>query len=45
MSIGFTVNGTPVTVEGADGERLSHVLRHHLGLTGTKIGCDASTLR
>jgi aldehyde oxidoreductase len=37
----FAVNGQPVTVEAAPVERLSRVLRDHLGLTGTKVGCDA----
>ena len=35
----FTVNGDPVTVEGAPLERLLDVLRERLGLTGTKEGC------
>ncbi|MDT8345376.1 MAG: 2Fe-2S iron-sulfur cluster-binding protein, partial [Thermohalobaculum sp.] len=37
----FTVNGRPVEVEAGPTERLSHVLRERLGLTGTKVGCDA----
>ncbi|MBK9797866.1 MAG: (2Fe-2S)-binding protein [Holophagaceae bacterium] len=39
MTISFTLNGRPVSVE-ADGSRmLAYVLRSDLGLTGTKIGC------
>src|SRR5579871_5362388 len=39
--IAFSVNGRDVEV-GADGaRRLSRVLREDLGLTGTKVGCDA----
>ncbi|MDU9002364.1 molybdopterin-dependent oxidoreductase [Sedimentitalea todarodis] len=37
----MTVNGTPVALEFAPGRRLSDVLRSDLGLTGTKVGCDA----
>ncbi|MBX6366357.1 MAG: molybdopterin-dependent oxidoreductase [Rhodospirillales bacterium] len=37
----LTVNGTPVSVEAEPAARLAHVLRDALGLTGTKIGCDA----
>ena len=37
----FEVNGRPVEVEAAPTARLSHVLRDGLGLTGTKVGCDA----
>ena len=37
----FTVNGTRVTVSTALSRRLSRVLREDLGLTGTKVGCDA----
>lgn len=37
----MTVNGTPVTLDCAPGRRLSDVLRIDLGLTGTKVGCDA----
>ncbi len=39
--LSFTVNGQPVEVETAPSRRLGHVLREELGLTGTKIGCDA----
>ena len=41
MSIAFTLNGTPVAVTAAPASRLSSVLRHDLGRTGTKVGCDA----
>jgi CO/xanthine dehydrogenase Mo-binding subunit/aerobic-type carbon monoxide dehydrogenase small subunit (CoxS/CutS family) len=37
----FEVNGTPVAVGCAPLKRLSAVLRDDLGLTGTKVGCDA----
>ena len=39
--IRFTVNGKQVAVAAAPATRLSSVLRDELGLTGTKIGCDA----
>ena len=43
MSSGFsmTVNGNDVHVEAVGHSRLSEVLRDKLGLTGTKVGCDA----
>jgi len=37
----FRVNGTHVEVSGDPMRRLSDVLREDLGLTGTKVGCDA----
>jgi len=37
----FTVNGKDVEVGSPPLSRLAHVLRDELGLTGTKIGCDA----
>jgi CO/xanthine dehydrogenase Mo-binding subunit/aerobic-type carbon monoxide dehydrogenase small subunit (CoxS/CutS family) len=37
----FTVNGRPVHVSAPQTARLSQVLREKLGLTGTKVGCDA----
>ena len=40
-SLRFTVNGAMVTVTARPVERLTTVLREHLGLTGTKVGCDA----
>lgn len=35
------VNGSSRTLLVAPAKRLAHVLREELGLTGTKIGCDA----
>jgi aldehyde oxidoreductase len=40
-ALGFEVNGRKVEVAVPPAERLSNVLRFHLGLTGTKVGCDA----
>ena len=40
-SIAFSVNGRSVTTTASPVERLSKVLRERLGLTGTKVGCDA----
>jgi len=40
-AISFTVNGEAVSVAADPGARLSSVLREELGLTGTKVGCDA----
>jgi aldehyde oxidoreductase len=40
-SIAFSVNGKEVTATVSPAERLSKVLRERLGLTGTKVGCDA----
>ncbi len=40
-SVRFTLNGRAVSVEAAPAERLATVLRRRLGLTGTKVGCDA----
>jgi aldehyde oxidoreductase len=39
--IAFEVNGAPVCVSAHPVTRLSAVLRDHLRLTGTKVGCDA----
>ena len=39
--IAFSVNGRGVRTSSAPVERLSKVLRERLGLTGTKVGCDA----
>jgi len=39
--ISLSVNGVPVVVEAPPVRRLSAVLREDLGLTGTKVGCDA----
>ena len=41
QSIAFRVNGRAVTVSSSPLQRLSRVLREELGLTGTKVGCDA----
>src|SRR5438445_4205102 len=39
--ISFLVNGRCASVSTSPAQRLSRVLRGDLGLTGTKIGCDA----
>jgi aldehyde oxidoreductase len=39
--IRFHLNGARTTVEAAPSRRLSEALREDLGLTGTKIGCNA----
>lgn len=39
--IAFSVNGRAVDVSSVGSRRLSRVLREDLGLTGTKVGCDA----
>jgi CO/xanthine dehydrogenase Mo-binding subunit/aerobic-type carbon monoxide dehydrogenase small subunit (CoxS/CutS family) len=39
--IGFTLNGRPVASASPPIARLTRVLRDELGLTGTKVGCDA----
>jgi CO/xanthine dehydrogenase Mo-binding subunit/aerobic-type carbon monoxide dehydrogenase small subunit (CoxS/CutS family) len=41
MKVAFHVNGRPVVWEGAPVTRLAMALRQDLGLTGTKVGCDA----
>jgi CO/xanthine dehydrogenase Mo-binding subunit/aerobic-type carbon monoxide dehydrogenase small subunit (CoxS/CutS family) len=41
QTIALTVNGRAVSVHAPPAARLAHVLRDELGLTGTKIGCDA----
>ncbi len=40
-SIAFSVNGQSVVVRASPVERLSGILRERLGMTGTKVGCDA----
>jgi aldehyde oxidoreductase len=40
-SLSFSVNGKSVSATVSPVERLSKVIRECLGLTGTKIGCDA----
>ena len=37
----FVVNDREVSVAGPPAQRLSRALRDQLGLTGTKVGCDA----
>ncbi|ALA17243.1 MULTISPECIES: molybdopterin cofactor-binding domain-containing protein [unclassified Chelatococcus] len=39
--LALTVNGRTVEVTASPAARLSKVLRDDLGLTGTKVGCDA----
>jgi len=39
--IAFSVNGRIAEVQALPATRLSRILRDHLGLTGTKVGCDA----
>ena len=41
MTISFTLNGGAVSVESMPVLRLAEALRGELGLTGTKVGCDA----
>ncbi len=41
ISISFCLNGKTAFVDSAPARRLAHVLREDLGLTGTKVGCDA----
>jgi carbon-monoxide dehydrogenase small subunit len=38
----LTVNGKSVSAEVEDRTLLVHLLRDHLGLTGTHVGCDTS---
>src|SRR5256885_12790873 len=40
-TIAFSVNGRHAVVSAPPLQRLSRVLRENLGLTGTKVGCDA----
>jgi CO/xanthine dehydrogenase Mo-binding subunit/aerobic-type carbon monoxide dehydrogenase small subunit (CoxS/CutS family) len=40
-SIALSINGGEMTVSTSPLRRLSRVLREDLGLTGTKVGCDA----
>jgi carbon-monoxide dehydrogenase small subunit len=40
MKIEFTLNGKPVEVETPASMTLLHLLREHLGLTGSKPGCE-----
>ena len=41
-TVKLTVNGKPVSADVEDRTLLVHLLRDHLGLTGTHIGCDTS---
>jgi aerobic-type carbon monoxide dehydrogenase small subunit (CoxS/CutS family) len=41
QSTSFTLNGKTVRVTADPGRMLVWVLRHNLGLTGTKVGCGA----
>ena len=41
MKVGFTLNGVHVDWDGTPVTRLASALRDDLGLTGTKVGCDA----
>ncbi|MQX36781.1 molybdopterin-dependent oxidoreductase [Roseospira navarrensis] len=41
VPVSFTVNGRAVSVPVEPMRRLTEVLREQLGLTGTKVGCDA----
>ncbi|KPG00769.1 carbon monoxide dehydrogenase [Rhodopseudomonas sp. AAP120] len=40
--VSLTVNGKAVTAEVEDRTLLVHLLRDHLNLTGTHVGCDTS---
>ena len=40
-TVSFTLNGRPTTVAAAPFASLADTLREALGLTGTKIGCEA----
>ncbi len=40
MAVSLTVNGKPVEAEVSPRLLLSDFLRHHLGLTGTHVGCE-----
>jgi aerobic carbon-monoxide dehydrogenase small subunit len=41
-TVKLTVNGKAVSVEVEDRTLLVHILREHLNLTGTHVGCDTS---
>jgi carbon-monoxide dehydrogenase small subunit len=41
-NVSMTVNGKAVAVEVEDRTLLVHLLRDHLSLTGTHVGCDTS---
>ena len=42
ISLKLTLNGDAVSVEVEPGTLLVELLRDHLGLTGTHVGCDTS---
>ena len=42
MMFSFTLNGKPRTVDVAPSTLVTELLRDHLGLTGTHVGCDTS---
>ena len=42
MKVSFRVNGNAHTLDVAPNTLLVSVLREHLGLTGTHVGCDTS---
>jgi carbon-monoxide dehydrogenase small subunit len=41
-AVSMTVNGRPVSIDVEGRTLLVYLLREHLGLTGTHIGCDTS---
>lgn len=41
VMVSFVLNGRPVTVKSPPDRMLVWVLRDELGLTGTKVGCEA----
>lgn len=41
MNLTFSLNGEAVSLAAPPAERLTKLLREHLGKTGTKVGCDA----
>ncbi|MEQ8710283.1 MAG: (2Fe-2S)-binding protein [Rhodospirillales bacterium] len=41
-TVSMTVNGKPVSADVEDRTLLVQLLREHLGLTGTHVGCDTS---
>jgi carbon-monoxide dehydrogenase small subunit len=43
MRVEMTVNGRPVSADVEPRTLLVHFLRDHVGLTGTKVGCDTSS--
>ena len=45
IPVSFTLNGAPTTIELAPWTTLLDALRNHMGLTGTKKGCDPRPVR